>query len=136
MRRIYLAAAVAVLSLTILLVPVRAVSGSIPLLSCNSVAASWRHTTVTIRIDNVAGLSSSQVAAVSNAVKEWSIALVNGGFTAYTLSTVSSGGADVVIQLYYKITPGYILGATSITCSGTSLIGASIQLGLKGLSLT
>lgn len=127
--------AVAVLSLTFLLVPVRAASGSIPLLTCGNTAATWRHTPVTVRIDNLAGLSSSQVTAVSSAVQEWSNALLNGGFTGYTLTLVS-GSADIIIQLYYKITPGYILGATSISCSGTSLSGANIQLGLKGLSLT
>lgn len=127
----------AFLSVMILLAPVTALAGSIALLDCSGVAATWRHSPVTVRIDNVAGLGSSQVAAVVAAIPEWNNVLSGFGFTGFQLSQVSSGSADIVIQLYYKITPGYILGATSITCaSDNSLTSASILLGLKGLSLT
>lgn len=136
MRKHLLAAAVALLSLVILLVPVSAVSGSIGLLNCSGTAATWRHSPVTVLIVNVAGLGSSQVAAVAASISEWNRALTSGGFTGYYLSQISSGSADIVISLYFKITPGYILGATSITCSGDSLVSVSILLGLKGLSLT
>ncbi len=128
-------AAVLTLSFVLLAPSVLAVSGSINLLSCNGTAATWRHSPVTVRIDNVAGVGSSVVSAAAAAITEWNNALSNAGFTGFSLSQVSSGSADIVIQLYFKIVPGYILGATSISCGGDNLSSASIQLGVKGLSL-
>ncbi len=136
LRRYSFALAVAFLSLVVLAVPVSAVSGSIGLQACGGKAATWSKTTVTVRIDNIAGLGSSQVAAVAAAIQEWNNALANGVFTSYQLGQILSGTADIVIQLYYKVTPGYILGYASITCgSGNSIASALVVLGLKGLTL-
>ncbi len=102
-------------------------SGTIALIQCNGAAAKWATTTVTYRIVDVSGTGA--VANVEAAISEWNTVQGN-----YFLSPVSTG-ENILIELYGKITPGYILGLTSPTCSGTNLLSSTyIALGVNGLS--
>jgi len=117
----------------------QAVSGSINLITCddNSIAK-WRNSdgslksVVTYKIVDVAGFSDSVEQAVRTGLNEWDS---NG---PYDLQEAGPGdSADITVKLYYKVTPGYILGYAAVSCPSDGMItSAEIVLGLKGLSNT
>jgi len=102
-------------------------SASIDLIQCNGSAAKWNSSAVSVRIVDVSGTGAT--ADVQAAIARW-----NAAQDTYTLAEVSSG-EDVLIELYGKVVPGYILGYTSPVCgAGNQLDGAYIALGVNGLS--
>lgn len=108
-------------------------SATIKLIQCDAGGvAKWNNKpTVTYAIDNRAGLSKSVIDAVDAGVKEW-----NTIGAPYTLNKVGlSNSPDVTIAVFNKIVPGYILGASFVSCPDTStgIIPHEIWLGVKGL---
>lgn len=116
------------------------ITASIQLLQCDGEAAKWRDSTdltdglkdvVTYTIVNVAGVKENMVTAVRNGISEW-----NTVQSTYTL-TETTGTADITISLYFKVTPGYILGYAAVECSSPgSISSVEVVLGVKGLRTT
>ena len=109
---------------------------SIDLIACDDGGvAKWKGSDniVTYKIDNVAGLKSSVVDAVRAGIQEW-----NTVQDVYNLQEVQGTDADITVSLYYKVTPGYVLGYAIVDCASASdgISGATIVLGVKGLSNT
>jgi hypothetical protein len=113
-----------------------AISGSIDLISCdNGDIAKWHKSTLKYYIENPSNVKSSVIDAVKKGIEEWN----NVGQSTYSLSQTSTKSeADIIISTYFKITPGYILGATLVNCASDAngITSATIDLGTKGLSLT
>ncbi len=121
------------------------ISSTIELIQCgNGGAAKWFDTTVTYAIDNRAGLSSTVINAINTGIQEWNtVETLNAGvIVPYTLvrddtllSDADPNTPDVTILVFNKITPGYILGASFVTCpdNATGIVPHEIWLGVKGL---
>ena len=122
------------------------ISSTIELIQCDNEgggAAKWIDPTVTYAIDNRAGLSSTVINAVNAGVQEWNtVGTLNGVVVPYTLvrddtllSDADPNTPDVTISVFNKITPGYILGASFVTCPNTTtgIVPHEIWLGVKGL---
>ncbi len=107
---------------------------TIDLINCDDVAiATWDTTltnVVTFQIENVSGVGINVVQDVRDGVLEW-----NNVQGVYNLAEVG-GGADITIQLFFKIVPGSILVAAGVNCSNgeAGIQSASIILGVKGLN--
>jgi hypothetical protein len=97
----------------------------------NSIAK-WKDSTLTFRIDNASGAGEDVIQAVREGALRW-----NAVPNPYSLAE-TTGSADIVIGVYNKVVPGYILGFTVLTCSSgsTGIQSVEIALGVKGLSLT
>lgn len=114
----------------------------IGLIQCNDAAAKWRvdprdpdanHDglvdVVTYGIVDVSGTGVAD--SVRAALDEW-----NTVQSVYDLQEVDSG-EDVLIELYFKVVPGYILGYAIPTCEegeAGDIASAYIALGVKGMS--
>jgi predicted Zn-dependent protease len=99
--------------------------------------AKWRDgaglkSDVSYKIINMSGESQSVIDAVEAGVNEWDTSGV------YTLAPASdSQQADITIEVYKKVTPGYILGYTVPECSTDGhLSHAYIALGVSGLGVS
>jgi len=112
-------------------------SASIDLIHCNDgEIATWNTTNtnqVTFQIVDVSGVGNDVIEEVRAGVLEWNIA--QGVQEVYDLVGVG-GGADITIELFFKIVPGNILGAAGVSClnGGDGIQSASIILGVKGLN--
>ena len=113
---------------------------TIDLLQLSGAAAKWRMSpdhnglvdVVTYRIVDVAGTGVAD--NVVAAINEWNT--VQKG-VPYTLVKAASGEEeDILIEMYFKIIPGFIIGFASITGDGHAghTISAYIALGVKGLT--
>jgi len=115
------------------------ISSTIELIQCESGgAAKWNKETVTYAIDNRAGLSSTVINAVNTGIQEWNTVDTSGLSVDVPYTLVRDDDAntpDVTILVFNKITPGYILGASFVTCpdAATGIIPHEIWLGVKGL---
>jgi hypothetical protein len=123
-------------------------------------AAAWDHTTLTILINpNVYSPDSPEVSAGRRAIDHWKASIAwfstqdwdrNGeadypwlnqiNFIIYVQGVNATESTyDVTITYYYKITPGYILGSTSLSFEqvdgGYAIQSVDIVLGVKGLSI-
>ena len=109
-------------------------AANIDLVQCDAGgAAKWKDPAVSYKIDNVAGVTADVINAIDKGVQEW-----NNIGGPYTLTRDDSApNPDVTIKVFFKITPGYILGASFVTCPDTStgIIPHEIWLGVKGLKL-
>ena len=85
---------------------------------------------VTFQIIDVSGVGDDTIAEVRAGVLEW-----NNVQGVYNL-VETGGGADITIELFFKIIPGSILGAAGVNCSigRDGIQSASIILGVKGLN--
>lgn len=103
-------------------------SATIDLIQCNGSAAKWGTTNVAYRIVDVSGTGAT--ADVQAAINVW-----NAVQDVYTLTAVAAG-EDILIELYGKVVPGYILGYASPECqaTGSNLSSVYIALGVNGLS--
>ncbi|MGH9878916.1 MAG: matrixin family metalloprotease, partial [Nitrososphaerales archaeon] len=120
-------------------------SSTIDLIQCGGGGtAKWIDTTVTYAIDNQAGLSSTVINAVNTGVQEWNtVGTLNADVVVpYTLvrddallTDADPNTPDVTILVFNKITPGYILGASFVSCpdTATGIVSHEIWLGVKGL---
>ena len=116
------------------------ITASIQLLQCeDGTTSKWRDSDspdglkdiVTYKIVNVAGVKENTVTAVRNGIEEW-----NTVQSTYTL-VETAGTADITINLYFKVTPGYILGYAAVDCpSNGSISSVEVVLGVKGLRNT
>lgn len=107
---------------------------SIDLINCsNGGIAKWHKPVLTFDIIDVAGLGSEVVQAVRSGVIEW-----NKVQNVYSLQETTEGNADITIEVFLKLTPGFILGAASVNCVNEveGIQGVGIDLGVKGLKLT
>jgi hypothetical protein len=107
----------------------------IDLINCDDTSiATWKGSpTVTFRIDNASGARDDVIQAVREGTLRW-----NSVPNPYNLVETTGAAADIVIGVYNKIVPGYILGFSAVTCSSGSagIQSVDIALGVKGLSLT
>lgn len=103
-------------------------TATIELIQCNGAAAKWGSSTVKVKIVDASGTGAT--ADVQSAIGLW-----NASQNNYDLEVVEDG-EDVLIELYGKIVPGYILGYTDPVCeeSGQNLASAYIALGVNGLT--
>jgi len=122
---------------------------TIELIVCDdgSSIAKWRTTNpadsdglqnqITYKIVDVAGVSNSVIADVRAGVEEWNAVDANDNSvldSPYELVEVTSGAADITIELFFKIVPGFILGAADVDCADENgITSVSISLGIKGL---
>lgn len=112
-------------------------SGSIGLIQCGGQAAKWNKATVTYVIKDVAGVGAAAINDVRTGIQEWNSAQAAAGSTVYTLSEVTGTTADITVELYFKIVPGFILGFADVQCgTGNQIAPVRIALGLKGLSIS
>ncbi len=114
-----------------------ATPASIELIKCSdsdSMVAKWRdggslRGTIYYEIVNMSGESQSVIDAVEAGVNEWD---ASGVYTLEPAST--SDTADITIEVYKKVTPGYILGYAVPECSSDGhLSHVYIALGVSGL---
>ena len=88
------------------------------------------------KIVDVAGVRDSVIADVRAGVEKWNTVDANDDSvldSPYQL-VETSGDADITIELFFKITPGFILGAATVNCADENgITSVSISLGIKGL---
>lgn len=119
---------------------------TIDLINCdNRDIAKWDTTVtnqVTFQIIDVSDVGATVVDNVRAGVLEWNGPIGGDPLPGnpYTLMEVGFGlpaiGADITIELFFKIVPGSILGAAGVDCPNDTdgIQSASIILGVKGLN--
>lgn len=109
---------------------------SIDLINCDDNGiAKWNTSvsnTVTFKIVNVSGVANDVIQAVRDGVVRW-----NSVQATYNL-VETADDPDILISVYLKIVPGYILGFAAVNCSSgdDGIQTVDISLGVRGLSLT
>jgi len=108
-------------------------SATIELIDCDGDGADqWLPGSVTYRVVNKSGEKQATIDAVTDGILEWNIA-----GSPYSLEQAEDNDqAQITVNVYKKITPGYILGFAEVCSNTGSNIGGSvsISLGIKGLS--
>jgi hypothetical protein len=115
---------------------------TIELIDCdgNGDADKWG-SDITYRVINRSGEKQSTIDAVITGVEEWNaIKGQNIPDSPYSLNQVaaSDNTAEITIEVFKKITPGYILGFAQVCDPSNGLrVGqkVDISLGIKGLSI-
>jgi len=115
---------------------------TIELIDCdgNGAADKWG-SDITYRVINRSGEKQSTIDAVIAGVEEWNaVKGQNNPDSPYTLNQVaaSDNTADITIEVFKKITPGYILGFAQVCDPANGfMVGqkVDISLGIKGLKM-
>jgi len=110
---------------------------TIELIDCDE-AVRWG-SVITYRVINRSGEKQSTINAVIAGVENWNdVKEQNDPDSPYTLNKVSENddSADITIEVFKKITPGYILGFAQVCDPANGLVvgeKVAISLGIKGL---
>jgi len=120
-------------------------SATIELIDCdgNEKADKWEKEQITYRVINRSGEKQATIQSVIDGAEQWNdVKGQNNPDSPYTLVMVSSSDetADITIEVFKKITPGFILGFAQVCPDSANpeiAIGqkVDISLGIKGLKI-